>query len=232
MLANSLAHLRVTMTRTRESARLLQQVNLFHLELFTSKLVLVKRQLEEEASRSRRKRKKRLWARSWLLRRPLYGQYEKLMHELTSEDVSGYKNFLRMDPEMFQELLVRVGPKIEKKDSFCRKALEPGLKLAITLRYLATGNSYRSLQYGFRVASNTISLLIPAVCEAITAAYADEVFSCPVTPDNWKSIAELFASRWNFPHCVGALDGKHIAIRCREKGGSLYYNYKGFHRPI
>lgn len=89
------------MTRTRESARLLQQVNLFHLELFTSKLVLVKRQLEEEASRSRRKRKKRLWARSWLLRRPLYGQYEKLMHELTSEDVSGYKNFLRMDPEMF-----------------------------------------------------------------------------------------------------------------------------------
>jgi len=37
------------MTRTRESARLLQQVNLFHLELFTSKLVLVKRQLEEEA---------------------------------------------------------------------------------------------------------------------------------------------------------------------------------------
>ena len=169
------------MTRTRESARLLQQVNLFHLELFTSKLVLVKRQLEEEASRSRRKRKKRLWARSWLLRRPLYGQYEKLMHELTSEDVSGYKNFLRMDPEMFQELLVRVGPKIEKKDSFCRKALEPGLKLAITLRYLATGNSYRSLQYGFRVASNTISLLIPAVCEAITAAYAGEVFSCPVT---------------------------------------------------
>lgn len=27
------------------------------------------------------------------------------MHELTSEDVSGYKNFLRMDPEMFQELI-------------------------------------------------------------------------------------------------------------------------------
>ena len=152
--------------------------------------------------------------------------------KLTSEDVSGYKNFLRMDPEMFQELLVRVGPKIEKKDSFCRKALEPGLKLAITLRYLATGNSYRSLQYGFRVASNTISLLIPAVCEAITAAYAGEVFSCPVTPDNWMSIAELFASRWNFPHCVGALDGKHIAIRCPAKGGSLYYNYKGFHQRL
>ena len=51
-------------------------------------------------------------------------------------------------------------------DTFWRKALEPGLKLAITLRCLATGNSYKSLMYGFRVASNTISSIIPKVCEA------------------------------------------------------------------
>ncbi|MPC48338.1 hypothetical protein E2C01_042107 [Portunus trituberculatus] len=30
-----------------------------------------------------------------------------------------------------------------------------GCRLAITLRYLATGNSYKSLQYSFRVAHNT-----------------------------------------------------------------------------
>jgi len=46
-----------------------------------------------------------------------------------------------MDPAAFREILARVAPRTKKKDTLWRKALEPGLKLAITLCYLATGNS-------------------------------------------------------------------------------------------
>ena len=88
------------------------------------------------------------------------------------------------------------------------------MKLAITLRHLSTGDSYKTLMYGFRAAHNTISLLVREVCEAIVAEYAEEVIACPTTAQEWKQIAEQFADKWQFHHTVGALDGKHIAIKC------------------
>lgn len=36
-----------------------------------------------------------------------------------------------------------------------------------------------------------------------------------------------FSTRWNFPGCIGAIDGKHVLIRCPKQSGSTFYNYKG-----
>ena len=74
------------------------------------------------------------------------------MAELRMEDVHSFFNFLRMQPEMFDELLNRVAQRIQKNDTLCRKSLEPGLKLAITLRHLAAGDKYPTLHFGFLVA--------------------------------------------------------------------------------
>ena len=116
------------------------------------------------ANRRRRQRergRKTYWVK---LRHPIFGQYGRHLQELNREDVRALKNILHIPLELFQE---RVGPLIHKKDTFWRKALDPGLKLAITLRYLAIGDSYKTLQYGFRVAVNTICNIIPDTCQAI-----------------------------------------------------------------
>ena len=45
--------------------------------------------------------------------------------------------------------------------------------------------------------------------------------------EDWKRIERKFATRWNFPNCCGAMDGKHVVIQSPGRSGSLYYNYKG-----
>ena len=189
-------------------------------------------QLLDGRRQVRQQQRRRHWVRQWLIRRPMYGMYEKLMGELEREDVLGFRNSIRIEPARFYELLQRIGDRITKQNTFYRKPLEPGLKLAITLRYYATGDSYHSLMYSFRVAHNTISEIVLDVSSAIVAEFAVEVISCPTTSEEWQASADMFATKWQFHHAMGALDGKHVRIRCPAKGGSLYYNYKGFHSII
>jgi hypothetical protein len=129
---------------------------------------------------------------------------------------------------MFHEIVERLTPQLTKITTHWRKPLEPGLKVAITLRFLATGHSFRSLAYEFRVAHNTISLLVRDVLEAIVDEFALEVVDTPSNPDAWRVVSDQFGTRWNLPHACGALDGKHIAIKAPGDSGSLYHNYKGF----
>ena len=44
----------------------------------------------------------------------------------------------------------------------------------------------------------------------------------------WQTIADNFFARWNFPNCIGAIDGKHVMIQCSVYSGSLFYNYKSY----
>nr|CAI5822663.1 unnamed protein product [Callosobruchus analis] len=67
------------------------------------------------------------------------GAYNQLMAELRSGDPDFYKNFLRMSATDFDHLLELISTKIRKKDTWMRKSITPGERLAVTLRYLATG---------------------------------------------------------------------------------------------
>ena len=67
--------------------------------------------------RARRRRQRRWWIRAWLgpERRRQFGLYDQLMVEVRREDQRAFINIMRMPPEMFDEILARVGPRIMKK---------------------------------------------------------------------------------------------------------------------
>ena len=89
--------------------------------------------------RQRRHRKRTVWCREWLQKRQKYGVYHQLLQELQLADRASYRNFLRMDLSSFEEILRVVGPKISRQDTHLREAISAGERLALTLRFLATG---------------------------------------------------------------------------------------------
>ncbi|KAH3856765.1 hypothetical protein DPMN_099359 [Dreissena polymorpha] len=64
-----------------------------------------------DQKRARRRRQRRWWIRAWLdpERRRQFGLYDQLMVELRREDQRAFINFTRMPPEIFYEILARVG---------------------------------------------------------------------------------------------------------------------------
>lgn len=100
----------------------------------------------------------------------MFGASNTLLRELADEDSESYRNHLRMDECKFEELLLLIVPTITKQNTLMRDSIPNRTKLKIVLRYLATGDSFRTLEAIYRVPRNSISYFFKEVCEAIWTA--------------------------------------------------------------
>ena len=99
-------------------------------------------------------------------------------------------------------------------------------------RFLATGDSFRTIACSFRIGRSTVSGIVPEMCRCLWNNLNEVYMKAPSTIQCWTDIAQRFEERWNFPNCLGAIDGKHVVIKCPVNSGSLYYNYKGTYSII
>ncbi|KAJ8896993.1 hypothetical protein PR048_002339 [Dryococelus australis] len=93
--------------------------------------------------------------------------------------------------------------------------------------FLATGNSFKSLEFSYQLGYRSVSRVVGEVCEAIWSRMQPREMTEP-NAEQYKVVAEDFKNRWNFDHCIGALDGKHIQIKSSANTASAYFNYKFF----
>lgn len=80
-----------------------------------------------------------------------------------------------MNVEVYETLLNIVEPYLIKQNNI-RDPISTNTRLEISLRYLVSGDSMKSLSYTFRVGPNTISIIVFETCEAIWIALRNEVF--------------------------------------------------------
>ena len=133
-----------------------------------------------------------------------------------------------MSPESFDYILSLVSPLISRQTTKLRVTISAAESLALTSKFLSFGNSQQSMSFSYRVERQTVSIIIKETCRAIWQVLNEKYLSAPKLPEDWENIAEQFMQLWNFPNCIGAIDGKHIPIECPINSSSLYHNYKGF----
>lgn len=72
------------------------------------------------------------------------------------------------------------------------------------------------MSYQYLVHPTTAANTIYEVCAAIWNNLFDTVLSVDFTQEKWMKISDEFKDMWDFPHCIGAIDGKHILIQVRS----------------
>ncbi|XP_031341029.1 uncharacterized protein LOC116169141 [Photinus pyralis] len=176
--------------------------------------------------KKRRKRVRRFRRHPMLMTRHSKGLYYTLFDDLCASG-SKFFNYFRMSKPSFDELLGHIKDDITVPDTPLNKSIPAEEKLALTLRYFATGTSMTDLHFQYRISQPTISVIVRQVCKAIWNRMRQICFPT-LTEEYWLKTAAAFYEKTNFPHCLGAIDGKHIRVVKPEKSGSLYFNYKNY----
>ncbi|CAH1972837.1 unnamed protein product [Acanthoscelides obtectus] len=170
------------------------------------------------------KRRRSLWVHPMLGLRESKGTYN-LLHEDLLQDPSKFFNYYLMSIQSFEKLHNILENKLIKKDTTMRRSISSKERLSMTLRYLATGCSLTELHYNYRVGISTASEIIQETCKLIWIFMKEQCIPKP-TREKWLEIADGFLKNANYPHCLGAIDGKHIRVIKPQHSGSLYFNYK------
>jgi hypothetical protein len=79
-----------------------------------------------------------------------------------------------MDPDVYAALLNVLKQGLSKKHTNFRKPISPETRLAVTLRYLALGDCFRSLSQQFRIGLSTTRIIVRETCKVIIKTYIDK----------------------------------------------------------
>ena len=115
--------------------------------------------------------------------------YSHLVRDLRNDE-ERFQKYFRMTPASFDYLLSLIQPLITKTDTTMRKAIEPGLKLAVTLHHLSEGASHASIAAHYRLGRSTTSQVIYDTVDALWKTLQPIYLKPPSGPAEWKHVSQ------------------------------------------
>ena len=164
-----------------------------------------------------------MWVRKLFKERQEKGEYHILIKDLQLFDAEYFFKTFRMTVAKF----AWVGPSIQKSYRLRVDVPSPAERLCVTLRYLASGDAQVSIALSYRISPTTVGRITRETCEALWSVLQAKGFlKVPNEQNTWKEISHRFEEMWNFPHCIEAIDGKHVVMQAPANSGSEWFNYK------
>lgn len=121
----------------------------------------------------KRRVNRRLWMKEWLKKRDKYS-HVVLLKEISITETDDFKNYFRMNEETFNKLLQLVTP--FRENTPMRSCLPVNERLALTLRYLATGRNFEDMKFSAAMSPASISAAVIEICEVLIYVLRDYTY--------------------------------------------------------
>ena len=204
-----------------------ENITLFLLSFFFSNMMsnvqsiaAIALLLDDEDEEKENVQERSQWVRPWIARRKPDGAFYTIFQELKQEDAEGFRGYVRLNTTSFEKLVKLLAPSLLKKDTVMQECIKAEEMCCVALRYFASGESFRSLEYQFRISRKAISYTVKQVAAAIIKILGETYLKTPNTTDEWLKYRESLKN-------VRIFQMENIVLQQPKSSGSHYQNYKG-----
>ena len=153
-----------------------------------------------------------------------------LEHEFTHFNDRKWLESYRISKEMFEQLACDLQG-LQRQVTRLRKPVPIKTVVAMLLKRIGKGMDYREIGDKFGIGASTACKKVNEAMHFLVHSKL-HIISKLQRGIDFQTIINGFQRKWNFPQCLGAIDGTHIPIKAPIIHHADYFNRKSFHSVI
>lgn len=143
-----------------------------------------------------------------------------------------FKDNFRIQRSTFKELVDQIGIFLKKEDTVLRIAIPVDKRVACALYSLGTTSELRTIGHLFGIGKCTVANILHEFCSIIVEIFLNRLIKFPTKHQEIQETIDSFFIKYDYPMCLGSVDGTHIAVEPPLGEDTDYFNYKKHHSII